>query len=350
MVLPRVSFLPTVVGTEPFLSSTCRWSEEDEWSSFLACTLPKNMAGCRYRPVEPPGPSMHGKSVRRHVARVAGNLRRELTRKWWSDAYEQVVHMATASATSKCTIVAKRLHQPGPPLHIVLDHISLPSHRSALSSLLCGDWFLACHARNYFARNLVPQTTTRIAEAAESSGCEANMICLSCWHYRRVAVLEDVFHVVCVCPEYERARQDFLSTGITLDHSEDMLKIFGCSSKPESEHLAQFLVRTRQLRRRLKASLTQLNETLLRTGFAAKRAAWRFKGRTCCRHGVLFTRLPEGGCKCMEMSSSTDSDWELARFMPALSYSLKAVVAVPFHREAFRRLNILQHRARTLGW
>ena len=257
--------------------------------------------------------------------------------------------MATASATSKCITMARRLQQPGPPLHLALDHIALPSHRSALSSLLCGDWFLACHAKNYFARNLVPQTAMQIEKATEA-GCEDNTVCLSCWHYRRKAFLENEFHVICVCPEYERARQDFIATGIPLNHTDDMMKIFRCSSKTEAEQVARFLVRTRQLRRKLKANLTILNETVLRKSFAAKRAAWRFKGHASCRHGVLFRTLPENGCRCMTMAGSSDHDWEQARFMPQLSPSLKIIVAVPFQKDSFERLNILQGRARSYGW
>ena len=141
-----------------------------------------------------------------------------------------------------------------------------------------------------------------------------------------------------------------MATGTTLNHTEDMMKIFRCSSKTEAEHVARFIVRTRQLRRKLKARLTILNETVLRKSFAAKRAAWRFKGHASCRHGVLFATLPENGCRCMTMSSSSDHDWEQARFMPQLNNSLKIIVAVPFQKDSFERLNILQGRARSHGW
>ena len=143
MVLPIVRLIPTMVASSPYLSSSSLWSEDDEWLSFLAFALPNNMSGHRYRPVEPAGHSTHRKCVRSHVARIVHNLRRELSRKWWSVVYREVVEAATLSSTSKCVTVAARLQQPGPPLHIALEYIALPSHRSALSSLLCGDWFLA---------------------------------------------------------------------------------------------------------------------------------------------------------------------------------------------------------------
>ena len=82
----------------------------------------------------------------------------------------------------------------------------------------------------------------------------------------------------------------------------------------------------------IKVTLESLNEAVSKKSFAGKRAAWRFKGRACCRHGVLFTSMPVEGCKCMMIASSTDSDWEQARFMPALDPTLKIIAAVPFER------------------
>ena len=317
--------------------------------SFLAYALPKNVAGRRYRPVEPPGPSAYHRSVRNHVARVVQNLRRELSRTWWADIYKGVTEMATATRISKYATIAARLQQPGPPLHIALDRIALPSHRSAVSSLLCGDWFLAVHAKNYFARSLVPRTAGQIERALEA-GVAENEVCLACWHHRREAFLEDDFHVLCVCPEYAAARRDFVSSGVTLDHRRDMIEIFECSRKADAESLAKLLIRIRQIRRKQKVNFESLNEAALKNSFPTKRASWRFKKRACCRHGLLFTKMPDAGCKCMDMSSSSDSDWEQARFMPALNHTLKMIVAVLFQQESFIRLNMLQHTARTLGW
>jgi len=175
------------------------------------------------------------------------NLRQELSRNWWAGVYGEVLEFASSTQASKYATIAARLQQPGPPLNLALEHIALPSHRSALSSLLCGDWFLAVHAQNYFARNLVPQIATQINRVLEAGGA-ANTICLACWHHRREAFLEDEFHVLCVCPEYAGARRDFLITGTTLNHHLDMMQILQCRNKVQAEHLATFLIRTRQTR------------------------------------------------------------------------------------------------------
>ena len=265
-----------------------------------------------------------------------------------ADVYREVVELATSNQASKYATIAARLQQPGPPLHLALEHIALPSHRSALSSLLCGDWFLAVHAHNYFARNLVPQTATQINRVLEAGGA-ANTICLACWHHRREAFLEDEFHVLCVCPEYAGARRDFIITGATLNHHLDMMQILQCRNKVQAEHLATFLIRTRQTRRKLKVEFESLNDAVTKKSFVAKRAAWRFRGRACCRHGVLFITMPLNGCRCMAVSNSTEGEWAQARFMPALNHLLEFVGAVPFDIK-FQRLSQVQRRARTLGW
>ena len=113
--------------------------------------------------------------------------------------------------------------------------------------------------------------------------------------------------------------------------------------------VCSFLVRVRQTRRRLKTTFEQLNEKFITQNFASKRTAWRLKGKPTCRHGVLFTHLPPTGCKCMEPNSD-DSDWQHAKYMPALNATLKCVVAVRFERQAYKRLGIVQAEARTMKW
>ena len=111
----------------------------------------------------------------------------------------------------------------------------------------------------------------------------------------------------------------------------------------------QFLVRVRQTRRRQKVVFERLNERVSSKSFACKRAAWILRGKPSCRHGVLFSHLPAGGCKCMSAHSS-DEDWVHARFMPALDPELKRITATPFVRDSFRRLAVLQAEARRLLW
>ena len=130
----------------------------------------------------------------------------------------------------------------------------------------------------------------------------------------------------------------------------DMMRIL--SYTPDSEkmqYVAEFLVRIRQSRRRLKVYFERQNETFLRKSYIHKKAAWKSTTGPVCRHGVFFTELPAEGCKCMS-SLSTPADWQTARFMPALHHELKTIVAVPFQVESFQRIGLLQSRARQLGW
>ena len=45
IVLPDVRFVPTMVGSSPYLSSSGSWSDEGEWISILAYSLPRNISG-----------------------------------------------------------------------------------------------------------------------------------------------------------------------------------------------------------------------------------------------------------------------------------------------------------------
>ena len=141
-----------------------------------------------------------------------------------------------------------------------------------------------------------------------------------------------------------------MTTGTALNNHLDMTQILQCTNKMQAEHLATFLIRTRQTRRKLKVEFESLNDAVTKKSFVAKRAAWRFRGRACCRHGVLFITTPLNGSRCMAVSNSTEGEWAQARFMPALNHLLKIVVAVPFDINTFQRLSKVQHRARTLGW
>ena len=141
-VFPRVQLVTTLAGTVPFLSSTGSWTDEGDWASFHACSLPRNIDGLRFRPATSEENESLRRSVRAHIKRVASVLRTSLTRSMWSTVYEQVVSSSTESPTSKMALMALCLQSPGPPLHLALDQVALPSHRTAVASLLCGDWFL----------------------------------------------------------------------------------------------------------------------------------------------------------------------------------------------------------------
>ena len=181
---------------------------------------------------------------------------------------------------------------------------------------------------------------------------DANVVCLACWHFRRSIALEDEYHVVCACPEYNKARLTLLSKvapAHSLDSLRAFLQILSSSEPAVLEALGVFLSRTRQTRRKLKLTLERYNHEIVCSSFAAKRAAWRLRGRATCRHGVLFDVLPPGGCKCMS-ANSEELDWATARYMPALNAELKTIVARPFIREHYTRLAVLQHSAQRLGW
>ena len=95
--------------------------------------------------------------------------------------------------------------------------------------------------------------------------------------------------------------------------------------------------------------MEQLDEKFMRKNFAAKRAAWRIKGKPACRHGVLFAHPPADGCKCMD-TSSTEADWQHARYMPAIDDDLKCIIAVRFHQQSYKRLALLQAEIRARRW
>ena len=186
----------------------------------------------------------------------------------------------------------------------------------------------------------------------QEAGVDHDTICLACWHGQRHLTTEDEFHVLCTCPKYEQARNSFLSSlplGLTLDNTHDVIRIFSGASPSVIIALGVFLSRIRQIRRRLKLRFEQCNKQLESTSFHVKRAAWKWKRRPTCRHGILFSQLPPGGCQCMGLHSD-DSVWKFACYMPALNSELKTIVAVPFDRDNFVHLAVLQHKARRLGW
>ena len=258
---------------------------------------------------------------------------------------------AAGSESSKLTFLALRLQSPGRPVHLLLDTVAFPSHRNSLASLLCGDWFLGKYAHNYFARELLP-TSPRHQQIVQELGISASSVCLSCWHNRRTAITEDEIHVICHCPEHERARRTFLDIvgpSHSLNSTQDFLALLANPGTRVAKEIGILLTRIRQTRRKRKLQWEHYSHDFLASSFAVRRAAWRMKRRPTCRHGILFSKLPATGCPCMA-SHTTDSDWSSACFMPALSHKLKTIVAKPFNKDEFMRLALLQHRARQLGW
>ena len=93
--------------------------------------------------------------------------------------------------------------------------------------------------------------------------------------------------------------------------------------------------------------LESINEQVENQSFAVRRAAWRFKRRSSCRHGVLFLRVPPGGCKCMA-ATSQESDWELARFMPSLNTNLRNQIKMIFSKKSLAAIYKACNTA--VGW
>ena len=348
LILPGVRLIPTCVGTLPFLSSSGTWSDFGVWLSFLSHALPTNTSGHRYCPSNNTALRAH---VRWHVSTVTKQLEIHLIREFWSVCYNNVIQTALSTDSSKVFLLAMRLQHVGPPLHLNLDHIDSPSHRAAFAAFICGDWFLGKHARNYFAKNLLPKSRIHL-DIVRDAGVVDTTVCLACWHYRRSVFLEDEFHVACICPEYSRARNHLLANlpaDMSLDSYADLCSMISHPDPKVTSLVAEFLWTARQHRRKLKLIFERLDNRYLTKNFACKRAAWRFHRKPSCRHGVLFSQLPESGCKCMS-SSSTEADWQDARYMAALDPELKCIVYVPFNRHTLRRLNILQAAARQQAW
>ena len=87
--------------------------------------------------------------------------------------------------------------------------ILVPSHRAAVASFLCADWFFGKYAHNYFAKLLLPRTALHL-DLTRDAGVNNTSVCMACWHRRRQVFLADEFHVACVCLAYSTARTDFL--------------------------------------------------------------------------------------------------------------------------------------------
>ena len=351
IVLPDFRLIPTFVGSQPYLSCSGSWSDEGEWLSLLAYGLPTNISGLRFCPPDQPLQNSLRRSIRFHVRHITDQLKLLLTRQSSSALYHDVASSALSATASKLAFMAQRLQYPGPPLHIFLDHFPLLSHRAAIASFLCGDWFLAKFAKNYYARNLLPKSGAH-SILLQDAGVEERSVCLFCWHFRRVVALEDEFHVACVCPAYSQPRQDMLNmlpSAHPLRSYADLCHLLSLRNAASHPPVGSFFARARQIRRRHKLEFERLNEKFARWNFACKRAAWRLAGKYSCRHGVLFNHKPPSGCKCLCIESAAE-DWSCARFMPAVCPEMKCIIAVPFDRASYQRLGTLQSRARQLGW
>ena len=157
-------------------------------------------------------------------------------------------------------------------------------------------------------------------------------------------------NLVCVCPQYSEARNELLQSlpeGCSLTTHQDLVSLLSGRLQASIEAVARFLARARQIRRRSKVALERANLRIETSNFAAKQAAWRMRGKFACRHGVLFSSIPDGGCRCMQ-NFHTPSDWSSARFMPSIDTELRSIVVVPFKLDSYVRINTLRSRLRQL--
>jgi len=214
--------------------------------------------------------------------------------------------------------------------------------------LFCGDWFLAVHARNYFAKELLPLRAGDVGR---------EQVCLVCWHHARLIHREDEAHVLLACPAYARARACFhsrLSDSCrhameqSADLSSSLLALLGSSVPSDWEALGELCGKIRQARRHNRKVFISASATLQQHGFCNRKAAWRALGRFVCSHGVFFLRAQGGLCPCMTADACNPIRWSHARWMPALDADLRVIVVRPFDLTMFRRLGQVRGELRRL--
>jgi hypothetical protein len=245
--------------------------------------------------------------------------------------------------------------------YAALAKANVPGAQEAAAKLicedLCGDWFLAKYANNFFAKSFVPQPE-RVQQLATQ--VEPENVCLTCWHDLRRPIPEDETHVCMRCPLYGKARQDMLAAlkpdtwetvSETPDDHDKLLVIMSSLHSSDWDAFDLFTTRIAQIRRATRKKFEQREARLLAKGFANQRRQWRASGQYVCRHGVFFAAPPNMLCACIGPASCTDkSVWWKARWMPHLDADLKAITIVPFQLNGLRRLGVIQAEMKKKGW
>ena len=230
-------------------------------------------------------------------------------------------------------------------------------NRAALASFLCGDWFLAIHAGNYFAKEFLPKSHNHVGDAS-SLGIETSRVCLSCWHRRRQMCWEDEVHVILDCPEYDSARSLFLQqvSECTRAQAEaacgsraKLVAILSTTIPEDWKTIGEYFGRVRQKRRHIRQRFQARQAELTLKKFEHRRAAWQQRGRFACRHGVLFDIAKGSACPCMTRSAPSDA-WQHAKYMAVIDHDLKAIVTRQFDLPSFRRLGQLRAELRKLNY
>ena len=170
-----------------------------------------------------------------------------------------------------------------------------------------------------------------------------------------MTVLEDESHVWCTCPRYHKHRQELRNriSGQLRTQLQSMECPDECMQAYFSSYIASdwaaigyYLSGLRQARRQLRTELGAASARFLQRGFVTRKAAWRSRGRTVCRHGVFFGRGYGQPCSCLTNETSESPNWEGVLFMPTLDSKLTSLIVVDFCPQEFKRLGQLQHELR----
>ena len=151
------------------------------------------------------GDPSEGRRCKEYVRELLETLRSDLLRREQQACCEQLEHRCEAITYSKGSLLLEIRGRTAPELPAALNWIGPSLNQAAVASLLCGDWFLAIHAGNFFAKAFIPKSSNHTANVV-SLGIEPSRVCISCWHWRRQFCLEDEGHVCFECPGYDTIR------------------------------------------------------------------------------------------------------------------------------------------------
>lgn len=327
-----------------FVHSTGFWNEVGDWM----CAVPW---GARPDSLgrSPAASPRVTKSIRLHILHFSQKLLSHLKRAQQQELLQRISQRADSNPGAKLCLLARRSVAPGPPLHIALGWVGQPCNQAAISSLFCGDWFLAVHARNYFAKELLPLCA---GDAAH------DQVCLACWHKFRRRQREDEPHVLLACPAYSEARASFYSRlsessrqaiGQSPNSFASLLAMFGSHSRSDWDALGELCGRIRQARRQNRSKFAAPAAAVRERGYCHRRAAWQALGRFVCTHGVLFLRAQGRSCPCMASDADNPARWRHARWMPDLDADSRVIIVRPFDPTARRRLGQIRGEMRRLG-
>ena len=342
----------------PFVYCYGRWSDDRVWLSVQAYRLPRDLLGRRVR-LEPARTrnDFLEVAIRNHARRITSLVKNHFVSLLSVNLAHRLQTSVAVSPFSKSLMLARRSLLSAPSTVVCLEWVASTEHRLALIAFLCGDFFLGRYAGNYFAKELLPRSSARLAQASDLCA-DLSRICLPCWCRRSVIILEDEAHICFSCPLYSRERTDLfgelapvtLSTVGSLSGL-DQLDAILCSQTPNDWHaFGRFLARVRRKRRKARTLLAKASLELRRVSFSKQKLDWVARGGHVCRHGVSFAVCRILPCACLSEQVPAGARFAGAMRMPAVDTRLKAIVTSPFDISSFRTLGKLQHELRCRGW